>query len=58
MMTEPLLVDAKTLAKMLSVSVRTVWTLNAAGELPKPVRLGGSTRWKLSEIKNWIDHQK
>lgn len=47
------LMDAKTLAKMLSVSLRTIWRLRSAGKLPKPVRFGGSVRWRLSDIALW-----
>ncbi len=47
------LVTAKTLAKMLSMSVRTVWRLRSAGKLPEPVTIGGSVRWKLSDIELW-----
>ena len=50
-----LLIPAGSLAKMLQVSTRTVWRLLSAGQLPEPVRIGGSVRWKLNEIKLWID---
>lgn len=48
------LVNARELAKMLSVSERTLYRLKSAGELPAPVVLGGSVRWRLSEIHKWI----
>jgi len=48
------LVNARELAKMLSVSERTLYRLKSAGELPAPVVLGGSVRWRLSEIRKWI----
>lgn len=51
----PLLVDARRLAVLLSLSVRTVRTLDAAGKLPKPLRLGGRVLWKLEEIRSWLD---
>jgi predicted DNA-binding transcriptional regulator AlpA len=44
------LLSAKVLAKMLSISARTVWRLRSAGKLPKPVCVGASIRWKLSDI--------
>ncbi len=41
----PLLVDAKTLARLLSVSVATIHRMDEAGKLPEPIRLsGGCTR--------------
>jgi predicted DNA-binding transcriptional regulator AlpA len=51
------LVDAKTIAKeILGISKRGFWRLRAQGKIgPKPVRVGGSLRWKLSEIMQWLD---
>jgi len=51
---EVVAISAKTLASMLSVSVRQVWRLNSAGKLPQPVRLGGSVRWNHEEIIDWF----
>ncbi|MBX3412419.1 MAG: helix-turn-helix domain-containing protein [Pirellulales bacterium] len=42
------------LATILGLSKRTIWRLLSAGEIPKPIRLGGSTRWVLAEIEAWI----
>jgi excisionase family DNA binding protein len=50
----PLLVDARELARLLDVSVATIWRLKAAGQLPRPVKLGSSTRWRRDEVENWI----
>jgi len=44
------LLSAKALAKLLSLSPRTVWRYRSAGRLPKPVCVGASIRWKLSDI--------
>jgi excisionase family DNA binding protein len=51
---EPLLVTAQDLARLLKVSTRTLWRLLSGGELPKPVRFGGTVRWRLDEIRKWI----
>jgi len=51
----PLLVSAEAVAKCLDVSVRTLWRLRSSGKLPEPIRLGGSVRWKASDIHAWID---
>jgi predicted DNA-binding transcriptional regulator AlpA len=49
------LIDAKALAKLLSISVATLWRLHAAAKLPAPVKLGGRTLWRLHEdIEPWI----
>ena len=51
---QPLVVSAKELAALLGVSLRHVWRLNATGKLPKPVRLGGSVKWRRDEIIAWL----
>ena len=53
--TDPLLVDAAALAVLLAVSLRTVRTWDAGGRLPRPVRVGGAVRWRLDEIRRWLD---
>ena len=52
---QPLLVSAGNLAEMLQVSKRTLWRLLSAGQLPPPVRVGGSVRWRFQEVQNWIN---
>ncbi|HEX4085150.1 MAG TPA: helix-turn-helix domain-containing protein [Chthoniobacteraceae bacterium] len=47
------MMDVKNLAEMLGASVRTVWRLVSAGVLPKPVQVGGSTRWFESDIEEF-----
>ena len=51
---EPLLIPAEELARLLQVSTRTLLRLRSAGELPQPVRLGGTVRWRLDEVRKWI----
>ena len=48
------LLTAEDLAQMLKVSERTLWRLLSAGRVPNPVRIGGSTRWRLVEVQEWI----
>jgi len=52
---EPLLLSARDLAAMLRLGLRTVRSMDAAGKLPAPVRVGGSVRWRLDEIRAWLD---
>ena len=52
---EQKLITAKELSKILSISSRTVWRLRSAGKLPKPVKVGSSIRWRLSDIDLWIE---
>jgi prophage regulatory protein len=51
----PLVADAKGLAKLLGLGVRTIRTHDAAGKLPQPVKLGGRVVWRLDEIRAWLD---
>lgn len=49
-----LLVDARRLAVLLCSSLRWVRTLDAAGKLPTPVRVGGRVLWRSDEIRDWL----
>jgi predicted DNA-binding transcriptional regulator AlpA len=51
---EPCLIAAADLARLLDISTRALWRLRSAGHLPQPVRLGGAVRWRLEEIRKWI----
>ena len=53
--TAPMLIGAEELARMMDVSERTLWRLLSAGKVPPPVRIGRSTRWRLAEVRDWID---
>lgn len=50
----PLAVDATQLAALLSLGLRTIRTLDAAGKLPTPFRCGNRKLWDVSEVKAWI----
>ncbi|MFM5237565.1 helix-turn-helix transcriptional regulator [Aeromonas veronii] len=48
-------VRAATLAKVLGISVVTVWRWSAAGKLPKPVKISGKvTGWPVADVRAWI----
>ncbi len=51
----PLVVDAKRLAPMLCIGVRTLRTWDALGKVPTPVRIGGRVVWRVDEIRAWLD---
>lgn len=56
---EPALINVKTLAHLLGVSVRHCWRMNDRNALPKPLRLGcgkrsGVVRWRRAEIERWL----
>jgi len=41
-------------AKLLSISRETVWRWAKIGRIASPVKLGGSTRWRLSDLQRMI----
>lgn len=49
-----LLVTAKELSEMLSVSPRHIWRMKAAGKLPRAFEIGHCVRWKLVDISDWL----
>ncbi len=49
----PVLVDAKTSAALCGISESKWRSMNSAGQVPAPIRLGGSVRWRLEEIVGW-----
>jgi len=50
----PLLTGANGVARMLDSGLRTIRGMDAAGKLPKPIRLGGKVLWSIDELKAWI----
>jgi predicted DNA-binding transcriptional regulator AlpA len=50
-----MLISAAELAGLMNVSERTLWRLLSADKVPKPVRFGRNTRWRLAEVRDWID---
>lgn len=51
---EPLM-DARKVATLLGVSLRTLDTLVARGEAPVFIRVGQARRWRMAEINAWIE---
>ncbi len=50
----PLVADAKRLARLLCLGVRTVRTMDYGGKLPRPLKLGTRTVWVVHEIRDWL----
>jgi len=42
-------------ARLLTVSPRTVWRLTADGELAYPLEIGGSRRWRESDVLAFLE---
>ena len=47
--------DAAELALMIGVSERSIQTYDAAGLIPRPIRLAGRTLWNVDEVRRWLD---
>lgn len=53
------LLTAKQLAKLLGVTVRTVWRWEEEGRCPRGVRLTRNTvRWHAGQVQEFIDRQR
>ena len=50
----PFAVDASELAKLMSLGLRTIRSMDAAGKLPKAFRCGARKLWSVDEIRAWI----
>lgn len=48
-------ISARTGAELLDVSERQWHRLVQRGLLPKPIRLGRNTRWKLAEVETALE---
>ena len=51
------LLKDREVAEMLSVAVSTVWEYAKTGVIPKPMKIGCSTRWVRSEIETVLTDQ-
>ena len=49
----PLLVDAKTAARLCGLGKTAWYALHAAGRIPMPIRLGRAVRWNADELRGW-----
>ena len=48
------LLTAKQVTAWLQISQRTLWRMRSAGQLPEPLRLGGTVRWRKEELDAWL----
>lgn len=51
---ERLLLKTKEAAEMCGKSVRTWRAWDAAGRIPRPIRIGRSTNWRPRELQEWV----
>ena len=50
----PKLLTVNDVAKLLKLSTRSVWRLVKAKTIVKPIRIGGSIRWRPSDVATWL----
>ncbi|WP_309385622.1 helix-turn-helix transcriptional regulator [Cerasicoccus frondis] len=53
--TEDKLVPIGVIAKRLGISTRAVYRLVARGDFPKPVKVGGATRFYWSDLEHYLN---
>lgn len=49
-----LLLTDKEAAKMLSIGKTTLWNNVKKGEVPPPIKIGGSTRWRVADLLAFV----
>lgn len=50
----PLAVKAEDAAKMFQVGTSTWWNWVKNGKAPQPVKIGGATRWRVSDLQQLL----
>lgn len=48
------LLTAKEAGQICRLSKRSWFRFSACGKIPAPVRIGGSVRWRLSDVESWL----
>jgi predicted DNA-binding transcriptional regulator AlpA len=51
---EPLLFGAKAAAALCGRRLRTWRSWDSAGRIPRPIRIGRSTLWRVAELHAWV----
>jgi predicted DNA-binding transcriptional regulator AlpA len=52
---EPALLRARDAARLCGISLASWWRWDAAGRIPRGVKIGGARLWSRSELLAWID---
>ncbi|GAA5107521.1 hypothetical protein GCM10023211_08730 [Orbus sasakiae] len=56
--TEDKLIDMKYISAYTGMTDKWFYALIKQGRFPKPIKLGRTSRWKLSELLRWIEEQE
>jgi excisionase family DNA binding protein len=54
---DSVLITARELARLMTVSERTIARLTSAGKIPGAMKIGGSRRFNKKKIMEWLDHR-
>ena len=52
------LISVKDAAKLMSISRRTVERLVSGGDLPRPIKIGGCSRFRIKDITGYIERME
>lgn len=56
-MTNKILVPAQEAAQILSIAKSTLWRDVKRKKLPAPIKIGGATRWRVSDLQQFVANQ-
>ncbi len=49
------LIRIKTVIEYIQISRSTIYLMMSKDEFPKPIKIGGSSLWRLSQINDYIN---
>lgn len=52
---EALLADLKAVEKAVCLKKSKIYRMVGAGDFPKPLKIGGATRWRIEEVQKWVE---
>ncbi len=52
--TGAVMLTSNEVARLLKISMRTLWRMHSRGSMPKAIRIGGVVRWSSEVIQKWI----
>lgn len=53
-MEEKILMTDREAAKLLSIGRTTLWNNVKQGVIPPPIKIGGSTRWRVADLLDFV----
>lgn len=51
------LLTVKQVAEMLGVTTSTVWRWRDKMEIPQPIMVGATLRWRRSDLEKWLSEK-